>query len=432
MVPSEGLVLTTTPGPSGPLSGRAGPLTGVRVIDFSRVLSGPHCGRSLSDLGADVIKVEPPAGDLTRFSYPRRNSLAFYFVQQNAGKRNVSLDLARPEAVDLLLRLVATSDVVLENFRPGVMARLGLGYDAVAALNPRVVYGSITGYGQSGPWSDRRAYAAVIHAEMGMTHRSIEHHRGVDGDAAGPPLNDAFSHADTYAGLECLAGILAALYQRERTGRGQHVDVAMASVLLNVNEHVQNELSDIEEGVEPASLSPGGAPIFPTVDGGLVTTLADPLSKGGFLAYCAAMARPDLVEDVRFAETEDRRANVGDFMAVVAEWVLGFDDVVALEGELSKGRLALGVVRSVAEAAASDWARERGAIVEVSDRGGGTIRIPEAPWRFSDASAGVAGDPAYRGEHNRQVFAELGLDDAELDRLEADGVLSSRVPAAAT
>ena len=140
------------------------PLDGIRVLDFTRVLSGPHATRMLCDLGADVIKVEPPEGDLTRMTNPRVNGLATYFVQQNVGKRNISLDIHKPEAVDLLLRLASQCDVVIENFRPGVMDRMGLGYDAVAARNPRIIYASINGYGSTGPWSSRRAYAPVVGA----------------------------------------------------------------------------------------------------------------------------------------------------------------------------------------------------------------------------------------------------------------------------
>ena len=135
------------------------PLEGIRVLDLTRVLSGPHCTRMLADLGADVIKVEPPDGDLTRFASPRINGLASYFVQQNAGKRNISLDLSKPGATEIVLDLAEHCDVLVENFRPGVMARNGLGYDVVAARNPRIVYASITGYGATGPWVDRRAYA---------------------------------------------------------------------------------------------------------------------------------------------------------------------------------------------------------------------------------------------------------------------------------
>jgi crotonobetainyl-CoA:carnitine CoA-transferase CaiB-like acyl-CoA transferase len=397
------------------------PLEGLRVLDFSRVLAGPHCGRALADLGADVVKVEPPAGDLTRFATPRRASMSFYFAQQNAGKRNVSLDLTRPEATALLLRLVERSDVLLENFRPGVMGRLGLGYDEVAAVNPRLVYASISGYGQDGPWAQRRAYAVVIHAEMGMTRRSVDH-RG------GAPANEPFSHADVYAGLECLSGILAALYQRERTGRGQHVDVAMASALLRANEHVQLELADVDPGPEPPSLSPGGAPILTTADGRRITIAGDPVASHSFGLYCRLIGRPELAEDPRFAAVEDRKEHRAELVAELQAWAGRFPDPEALEAECAKVRMALGVVRSVEEAADSDWAVARGAIAEVGDRAGGTIRIPDAAWRFSDAEAGVAGDPAWRGEHNREVLAELGLDDTELDRLEADGVLSSRPP----
>ncbi|MEA3056728.1 MAG: hypothetical protein QOD30_2160, partial [Actinomycetota bacterium] len=140
-----------------------GPLEGIRVLDFSRVYSGPFCGRALSDLGADVVKIEPPDGDLSRFLGPKSGSLTRYHAQQNAGKRNISLDLHRPEAHDVLLKLVEGADILLENFRPGVMDRFGLGYEAVAATNPSIIYASLTGWGQTGPWRGRRAYAVIVH-----------------------------------------------------------------------------------------------------------------------------------------------------------------------------------------------------------------------------------------------------------------------------
>ena len=144
-----------------------GPLSGFKVVDFSRVLAGPHCGRMLVDMGAEVIKVEPPDGDILRSGKPRRNSLTPGFTHQNVGKRNISIDMKRSEGVDLARQLLTKTDVVLENFRPGVMAKMGLGYDAVAQLNPGVVYASISGYGQTGSWVHRRAYAPLVHAEMG-------------------------------------------------------------------------------------------------------------------------------------------------------------------------------------------------------------------------------------------------------------------------
>jgi crotonobetainyl-CoA:carnitine CoA-transferase CaiB-like acyl-CoA transferase len=376
----------------------------------------------LADMGADVIKVEPPEGDMTRYSFPRVNSIATYFAQQNCGKRNISLDLKQPRAVELLRTMAHRCDVVLENFRPGVMGRMGLGYDVLSAENPRLVYASITGYGQSGPWKDRRAYAPVVGAESGLTW--------VQGMARGGVFaNDVISHGDVYASLECLAGILAALVQRARTGRGQHIDVSMTATLLAVNEHVHWELSDLEaEGVVP-SFRPGDYPVLAVADGQTVIVSGHPAERGTFERYANALGRPDLVDDPRFRDVATRMAHFDELLDELRTAAAAFSAPDALEAALAEHGLAMGVLRSVREVADSEWARQREAIVAVPDRGGGTIRIPNSPWQFSDADAGVRGQPAYRGEHNREVLAELcGLDDAELDALEAAGVLSSRLP----
>ena len=202
-----------------------GPLDGVRVLDFTRVLSGPHCTRMLVDLGAHVIKVEPPDGDTTRWTFPKVASIATYFSQQNCGKQNISLDLRRPEAISLLLQLVDQIDVVVENYRPDVMGRLGLGWDELQTRNPRLIYAAISGYGSTGMWANRRAYAPAIAAEMGTLALASDAHHG-------RVSSDPISHPDLFAGLECFAGILAALYARERTGLGQRVDVSMAETML--------------------------------------------------------------------------------------------------------------------------------------------------------------------------------------------------------
>ena len=194
------------------------PLEGVRVLDFTRVLSGPHATRMLADLGAEVIKVEPPMGDLTRFATPRINSQSSYFTQQNVGKKNISLDMTKPEAVEILKQLIARCDVVIENFRPGVMKKMGLDYEALRSSNPRLIYASISGYGATGPWVTRRAYAPVVNAETGITK--------FQGDVRGGQYaNDPHSHGDVYTALEASAAVLAALYQREHTQCGQYIDV---------------------------------------------------------------------------------------------------------------------------------------------------------------------------------------------------------------
>lgn len=400
------------------------PLDGVRVLDFTRVLSGPHCTRMLADLGAEIIKVEPPAGDLTRFTSPRVNSLSTYFIQQNTGKRNVSLDFSRPEGVELLLSLAEQCDILMENFRPGVMERNGLGYDAVAARNPRIVYGSINGYGTTGPWVGRRAYAPVVGAEVGLTK--------AQGDARGGQYaNDPHSHGDVYTSLEACAGILAALYQRERSGRGQWVDISMAQTLLYVNEHLHDALWDGD--TEPhwvRSFRPGDYAVVEVASGEQVVVSGHPAERGTFELFVAAIGDEALLDDERFVDVPSRLANLDQLIDVLAKFASTVPDAETFEEIFSRYKLAVGVLRSARDVADTDWARERDVIVEVSDRGTGTVRIPNAPWRFSDApEVGVRGEPRYRGEDNRSVLTELlGLDDAEIDRLETDGVLSGRGP----
>jgi CoA:oxalate CoA-transferase len=403
------------------MSASGGPLDGIRVLDLSRVLAGPHCGRMLVDLGADVIKAEPPEGDMTRFDEPRVNSLSPSFVQQNCGKRNISVDLRKPEARELLARIAENCDVLLENFRPGVMERLGLGYERLAEKNPRLVYASISGYGQEGAWSGRRAYAPLVAAEVGFLDMYAYFQQK-------EVKQEVYSHADLYAGLECLSAILAALYQRERDGRGQRVEVSLAGSLLCINEFAGHVLSGfvLEARRRPATVS---SPVFETGEGHKVTVGGDPIRPENFANWCRAMDRPDLLGDARFVDEPARDANRLALMAMLEEWVSAFSDLDELGHRLEEGGLAYGVVRTVAEIGNSDWAKEHGAVAEVSDRGSGQFRIPNSPWRFSNAASGVRGEPAYRGEHNREVLAEiLGLSTDEIEGLERRGVLSQRGP----
>ena len=221
---------------------------------------------------------------MTRYSFPRVNSIATYFTQQNCGKRNISLDLRQPRAVEILRELARRSHVVLENFRPGVMDRMGLGYEALAAEHPDLVYASLTGYGSTGPWAHRRAYAPVVGAESGLTW--------LQGEARGGSYaNDPISHGDVYPALECLAGILAALYQRERTGRGQHVEVSMTATLLSINEHVHWELADTPADGFVASFQPGDYPVFTVGDGQTRRRLRPP-GRPGHLRALRPRRRP--------------------------------------------------------------------------------------------------------------------------------------------
>ncbi len=400
------------------------PLDGIVVLDFSRVLAGPHCGRALSDLGARVIKIEPPAGDLTRFCYPRRNSVSSYFAQQNTGKDNISLDLSNPEAREIILGLVARADVLIENFRPDVMGRMGLGYDELSAVNPRLVYASSNGYGTGTRWERRRAYAPVVGAETGLIRSQ--------GDARdGRYFNDRHSHADVYTALELTVAVLAALNQRHTTGRGQRVEVTMAQTMLYVNEHAHDALWDepVPAGVI-RSFQPGDYQVLEVADGSSVLVSGHPAEAGTFEFFMRAIGRTDAIDDPRFADVASRVENLPAINEMLLEHARTVPDAETYEAILSQHSLAVGKLRTTREFTDSDWAAETGAIVEVSDRGDGMIRIPQAPWRFSDGpDVGIHGEPRYRGEDNRAVLTEfLGLDDAELDRLAAAGVLSSHMP----
>jgi crotonobetainyl-CoA:carnitine CoA-transferase CaiB-like acyl-CoA transferase len=403
------------------------PLEGLRILDFSRVLTGPHATRMLCDLGAEIIKIEPPDGDLTRFTNPRVNSLSTYFIQQNVGKKNISLDMSKPEAVAIVKQLVMHADILIENFRPGVMKKLGLDYASLSALNPKLIYASITGYGQTGPWVHRRAYAPVVGAESGLTN-----HQGMA--RGGQFANDPFSHADVYTAMETCAAVLAAVIQRHSTGRGQSIDIAMAQTMLYVNEHAHDALWDEPTPPEQIrSFEPGNYPVLTAANGDKVVVSGHPGERGTFDLFFTAIGRTDLLTDPKFIDVPSRLVNLEELQSILRAWALTIPDATAIEEALAKHKLASGKIRTTRELADTDWAAAREITVEVSNRGGGKVRIPNAPWKFSDATVTTAGSPKYRGEDNALVLGDLlGLAAAEVDALTESGVLQRRVPPGAT
>jgi crotonobetainyl-CoA:carnitine CoA-transferase CaiB-like acyl-CoA transferase len=403
------------------------PLQGLRILDFSRVLTGPHATRMLCDLGAEIIKIEPPDGDLTRFTNPRVNSLSTYFIQQNVGKKNISLDMSKPEAVAIVKQLVMHADILIENFRPGVMKKLGLDYASLSALNPKLIYASITGYGQTGPWVHRRAYAPVVGAESGLTN-----HQGMA--RGGQFANDPFSHADVYTAMETCAAVLAAVIQRHSTGRGQSIDIAMAQTMLYVNEHAHDALWDEPTPPEQIrSFEPGNYPVLTAANGDKVVVSGHPGERGTFDLFFTAIGRTDLLTDPKFIDVPSRLVNLEELQSILRAWALTIPDATAIEEALAKHKLASGKIRTTRELADTDWAAAREITVEVSNRGGGKVRIPNAPWKFSDATVTTAGSPKYRGEDNALVLGDLlGLSAAEVDALTEAGVLQRRVPPGAT
>src|SRR5580704_3183847 len=282
-------------------------LDGLRVLDFTTTIAGPHCTRLLADLGAEVIKIESPEGDMMRSRLPIRGGASTSFGQLNAGKKSLVLDLKRPEAVEIVHRLVKTADVVVENFRPGVMQRFGLDYPKLHEVNPAIVYCAISGYGQSGPSAGRPAYAPVIHAASGYDLAQIAHQI----EPRRPDYCGIFI-ADVLSGTYAFGAVMAALHQRQATGQGQMIDVSMLESMLSLT---LGELQNSQFNVPPPP-----RPIFgpvATKDGFVNLSVA---SERTFQAMAAAAGRQDWLSDPRFEKYMDRRANWGTLMDELEEW----------------------------------------------------------------------------------------------------------------
>ena len=391
------------------------PLGGVRVADFSRVLAGPFCTRMLADLGAEVIKIEPPEGDVSRRLGARRGGMSGYYMQQNCGKRNISLDLKLPRGRELALEVTRRCDVLVENFRPGVMSGLGLDPDTVLALHPALVYCSISGFGATGPRRDERAFAGIAHASTGMLWRqaTITGQRTTD---------SVLALGDTVTGLQATIAILAALQLRARTGKGQLIDMAMHDALLSVQEAANFYLFPDE----PSETDFLCSWVYRATDRDVVLP-TDP--RADWETLCRVMGRPELTDDPRYDTPQKRTACLDELEAHIQSWVLDQPDAAHVVAALHAGGLPGAKVSTLGEALDSEQTRARDMTPEIADRSGRHVRVLNSPYRFSDATAGVQGVPAFRGEDNDAVLREmLGLSTEEIRRLETDGIISSRIP----
>ena len=383
-------------------------LRDLRVLDFTTTIAGPHCTRLLADLGADVVKIESPGGDLMRSRPPLRAGASSYFGQLNAGKRSVVLDLKQPAAAEIVKRLAGAADLVVENYRPGVMTRLGLDYASLTPGHPGLVYCAMSGYGQTGPSSGLPAYAPVIHAASGydMAHLSYQEGRT-------RPDNNGVFIADVLTGAYAFGAIMAALYQRRATGRGQMIDVSMLESMLTMT------LAEIQRAQFP--LPSPGRPMFgplETRDGYLMLAVA---SERTFRDLAHAAGRPDWIDDPRFAAYADRRRNWHLFMDELEQWSRRLTT-----GECQAAFDRLGVpcspYRTVEEAMADAQLAHRQAFAEVRDAGGG-FKALNPPFRFSAAPAGARPFVAALGEHSDQVLTEAGYSPDEIQAFRKDAVL---------
>jgi crotonobetainyl-CoA:carnitine CoA-transferase CaiB-like acyl-CoA transferase len=395
------------------------PLAGVRVLDLTRVLAGPYCGMVLADMGADVIKIEnPDGGDESRgFLEPSYHGHSPYFLSVNRNKRSVALDLKAPAGKDAFLRLVAESDVVIENFRTGVMERLGLGYETLKAIRPSLVYGAISGYGRSGPNVDVPGFDPIAQAESGLM--------SVIGEPDREPMRTGPSLVDMVTGVFLSQAVTAALRHAAVTGEGQLVEGTLHETALNMlvnfaGVNLLTGLNPTRTGNTNQVAQPAG--FYQGSDGGFVLAA---ITDGQFRALCDAIGRPELAKDPRFAGKAVRVRNTAAIQAELAdvfrtrprdEWVR----------RLREASVPAGIVATVAEALSNDLVKARGAVQVVTHTATGSYPALMSPIRLHESEpASLRGAPLL-GEHTREVLAEIGgLSAEEIAELERKGVAAS-------
>jgi crotonobetainyl-CoA:carnitine CoA-transferase CaiB-like acyl-CoA transferase len=390
------------------------PLDGIRVVDLSRVLAGPYCTMMLADLGADVVKVERPGdGDETRsWGPPYAGDEAAYFLAVNRGKRSIAVDLKQPEGRDLVLDLCTGADVVLENFRAGAAARLGLDAASVQGRNPRVVYCSITGFGRRGS-RDRPGYDFVVQAESGLM--------AVTGDPEGPPMKAGVAVVDVVTGLHAAVAIVAALRAREVTGKGERIEVSLLdsafSALVNV---AQNALVTGEEPTRFGNAHPSIAPYQPfrASDGWVAVAAAN---DGLFARLCSGIGRPDLAEDERFRTNAARVLNRAALLPLL-EGVFATRSADEWVAALDEAGVPAGKIRGVLEALRA----AEPATMRVTHPSVGELELVAPPFAF-DSPLPSPGAPPLLGQHTCEVLTELGVDKARIAELEARGVVAQSV-----
>lgn len=388
----------------------AGALAGLRVIDLSRVLGGPYCTQALADHGAQVIKLEPPDGDETRgWGPPFVGDTASYFVGVNRNKQGICVDLSREEGRAVLWQLLESADVLVENFKPGTLARWGMDYGALSARFPRLIHCAISGFGPDGPLGGLPGYDAVIQAMAGLM--------SVNGEAGGPALRVGLPVVDMVTGLNALAGVLLALAEREKSGRGQSLDIALYdSGVSLLHPHLPNYFGN---GKVPRS-SGNAHPNITPYDSFATATAPLFLAVGNdrqFARLCAHLGAPKLAEDARFADNPSRSAHRAELKQAL-EALLRSHDCEPLAGELIRSGVPCGPVQTVDAVAAHPHTAHRGLIVEMDGyRGTGTpIKLSRTPATYRTPPPSLGGD-------TRAVLDQLGIDAATQQRLLDAGVL---------
>ena len=398
------------------MSSSPGPLAGLTVVDLTRVLSGPYCTMLLADMGARVIKIEQPGrGDETRaWGPPFIDGQSTYFLSINRNKESLTLDFKTAPGREILDRLIARADIIVENFRPGTLRRLGLDFESLHATYPRLVYCSISGFGQNGPRSPQPGYDAVVQAEGGLM--------SVTGDAAGPPFRVGVAIADLAAGLLATQGIALALYVRERNGRGQYVDVALFDAVVSLLSYQAS--AALNAAVTPSRMGnrhPQIAPydVFPTQDGDFFIAVGN---DEQFVRLCRATEQHALLADERFATNPARVTHypiLRDRLSVTlrekprAEWIRVLTDA----------GVPCGAVRDIPEALADPQVTAREMIAVVEHAAAGCVKVLGNPLKLSETPGSVRTAPPMLGQHTENVLTELGLSPRDIQVLRQSNII---------
>lgn len=391
-------------------------LDGVRVLDLSRVMSGPFCTAMLADLGAEVIKIEMPGGgDDSRHFGPFVEGESAYFMLLNRGKKSMTLDLKSDRGREILMAMVKSSDVVIENFRPGVAKRLGFDYDSLAPHHPGLIYASISGFGQDGPLADRPAYDLIVQAMSGLMN--------VTGQRDGPPTAVGESVIDVCTGMFAAWGISTALFDRERTGKGRNLDIAMMDSMFSMMLTVLSmQLYTDRPPTRVGSRHPVTYPVdvFAASDGHIVMVVT---TDRAFAALCKAIGQPALSDDDRFRTNADRNAHESDLKAAIEAWTStrSADSAVAA---LAEAGIPASPVLSVGDVVDSDHIAHREMTSTVDHPTLGEVPMVHQPVRFSGADRSFQRPPPLLGEHTRELLASLlGLDEAQIEKLTDQNVI---------
>lgn len=393
-----------------------GVLEGVRVVDFTRVISGPYCTMYLSDMGADVIKIETPdIGDVMRHQSPAKNGECGFFIIYNRGKKSVTLNLKEERGKEIARKLIKEADVVVENFSPGTMKDLDLDYENMRKINPRLVYASISGYGQFGPEANLPSYDICIQGMCGLM--------SMNGPRGGEPTRIGMSITDILCGTATALAIVAALFNRERTGKGQYIDTSLFDSGVAALENAVPRYTMLGEvAVALGSRHPSAAPhnVFKTKDGYVIIIV---IEDGAWKRLCKAMKRPELAEKPEFATARERLKNVDLVEDVVLKWTMSMnsDDVIQA---LKANNLAYGKVRTVKEMLEGEHVKARNMLVYVNQPKAGKVGIPGCPIHFSETPVKIDRPAPQLGEHTKEVLKEiLGYSEKEIETLYKTGVV---------